>query len=209
VYTDPPSRETRARPLSPETTFLTATPTEPQATSRLRRTVVLVGLMGAGKTSVGKRLAEALGARFRDSDDEIAEAAGMDIPSIFAALGEPAFRQGERKVIARMLTESPHVLATGGGAFMDAETRSEIRRSGVSVWLRADLDTLVERTARKNDRPLLRDGDPRATLARLMEQRYPVYAEADVVVDSQGDVPHERVVDAILKALNATGALAP
>jgi shikimate kinase len=163
--------------------------------------------MGAGKTSVGKRLAEALGAPFRDSDDEIAGAAGMDIPTIFARLGEPAFRQGERRVIARLLTEAPHVLATGGGAFMDAETRAAVRARGVSVWLRADLDTLVERTARKSDRPLLRQGDPRATLARLMDQRYPIYAEAEVIVDTQGEEPHEKVVERVIAGLRAAGAL--
>jgi shikimate kinase len=175
---------------------------------KLRRTVVLIGLMGAGKTSVGKRLAEALGARFRDSDDEIVEAAGMDIPAIFKTLGEPAFRQGERRVISRMLAEPPHVLATGGGAFMDPETRAAVKRKAVSVWLRADLDTLVERTARKTDRPLLRTGDPRATLSALMNQRYPIYAEADLTVDTEGDAPHEQVVASIIDALESTGALA-
>jgi shikimate kinase len=176
---------------------------------RLRRTVVLIGLMGAGKSTVGRRLAEALGAAFRDSDDEIASAAGMEIPDIFAELGEPAFRLGERRVIARLLQGPPHVLATGGGAFMDAETRAVIREAAVSVWIRADLDTLVERTSRRNDRPLLKTGDPREILARLIAQRHPVYAEADVTVESRAGGPHEEVVAAIVAALEARGALEP
>lgn len=173
----------------------------------LARTVTLIGLMGAGKSSVGRRLAEALHAPFRDSDDEIARAAGMSVPEIFAELGEPAFRDGERRVIARLLEGAPHVLATGGGAFMHAETRALIRERAVSVWLRADLDTLVERTARREDRPLLKAGDPRATLARLIEERHPVYAEADLTVDSPRNGAHEAVVAAILKALETQGAL--
>ena len=131
----------------------------------------------------------------------------MDIPAIFATLGEPAFRQGERRVISRLLTEPPHVLATGGGAFMDPETRAAIRERAVSVWLRADLDTLVARTGRKADRPLLRDGDPRSTLARLIDQRYPIYAEAEATVDTQGEEPHETVVQRIIDALRTAGAL--
>lgn len=174
---------------------------------RLKRTVVLVGLMGAGKTSVGRRLAEALGVAFRDSDDEIVAAAGMDIPDIFATLGEAEFRFGERRVIARLLDGEPHVLATGGGAFMNDETRAAIRRAGISVWLRADLDTLVERTGRRQDRPLLRNGDPREILAGLMAQRHPVYAEADLVVDSRANAPHEAVVADLVEALTAAGVL--
>jgi len=176
---------------------------------RLRRTVVLVGLMGAGKTSVGRRLAEALCVDFRDSDEEIAAAAGMDIPSIFATLGEAAFREGERKVIARLLAAPPHVLATGGGAFMDPQTRAAVSGAAVSVWIRAALDTLVERTGRKQDRPLLRAGDPRTVLDRLMRERHPVYARADIVVDSPAGGTQEMVVDDIVTRLRAQGALAP
>lgn len=177
--------------------------------NRLRRTVVLVGLMGAGKSSVGRRLAETLGAPFRDSDDEVAAAAGMEIPDIFATYGESSFREGERRVIGRLLEEGPGVLATGGGAFMNAETRALIGARAVSVWIKADLDTLVERTARRNDRPLLRDGDPRAILARLMAERHPVYAEADVTVESRAGGPHDAVVTQILEALEACKALEP
>ena len=177
---------------------------------RLRRTVVLVGLMGAGKTSVGKRLAEALDVAFRDSDDEIVAAAGMDIPDIFSSLGESAFRMGERRVIARLLEGEPHVLATGGGAFMNDQTRAQIRAANaVSVWIRADLDTLVERTGRRQDRPLLRDGDPRVILGRLMAERHPVYAEADLCVDSAAEAAHEVVVGRILDGLAQAEALEP
>lgn len=180
----------------------------PTAPCALRRTVVLVGLMGAGKTTVGRRLAEALRAPFRDSDDEIATAAGMDVPSIFDRMGEAAFREGEQRVIRRLLDDPPHVLATGGGAFMNPLTRAAVRERAVSVWLRAGLDTLVERTARKSDRPLLQGGDPRGVLSRLMAQRYPVYAEADIAIDSEAGGPHEAVVDKIVAALRAAGALA-
>lgn len=173
----------------------------------LRRTVVLVGLMGAGKTSVGKRLAEALEVPFRDSDEEIVAAAGMDIPDIFATLGEAAFRLGERRVIARLLDAEPHVLATGGGAFMNADTRRLIAERAVSIWLRADLDTLVERTSRRTDRPLLRSGDPREILGRLMADRHPVYAEADLTIDSEPGAPHEVMVEHIVAALAARDLL--
>jgi shikimate kinase len=151
------------------------------------RSIVLVGLMGAGKSSIGRKLAHALNLPFVDADDEVAKAAGCSIEDIFELYGEKAFRDGEEKVIARLLGGSPQVLATGGGAFMNARTRERIKKVGVSVWLRADLDTLVRRTRRRQDRPLLKRGNPESTLARLMEERYPVYAEADIVVDSKDE----------------------
>lgn len=165
-----------------------------------RRTIVLVGLMGAGKSSVGRRLAQALDMPFFDADDEVVRAAGRSIPDIFADLGEAAFRDGERRVIARLLEGSPHVLATGGGAFMNAETRALIQRKAISVWLKADVDVLARRVGRKNDRPLLKDRDPRETLAALARERYPVYAQADVTVDSL-EGPHAATVQAIIEAL--------
>ncbi|HEY3911549.1 MAG TPA: shikimate kinase [Stellaceae bacterium] len=164
------------------------------------RTVVLVGLMGAGKTRIGRRLAARLGLPFFDSDQEIEAAAGETIEEIFANRGEQAFRAGERRVIARLLAEPVHVLATGGGAFMDRATRAAIARRGLSVWLRADLDVLVQRVSRRVDRPLLKVGDPRAILAELMEQRYPVYGEADLTIDS-GDGSPESTVTRVIGAL--------
>jgi shikimate kinase len=172
--------------------------------ARLDRTLVMVGLMGAGKSAIGKRLAQALSLPFVDADKEIEEAAGCTIPEIFARFGEPAFRDGERRVITRLLDGAPCVLATGGGAFMDDTTRAKIKQSGLSIWLRAELDTLVRRTARRNNRPLLNAGEPREILAKLMAVRYPVYAEADLAVDS-ADAPPEittqRVIDALAKYL--------
>ncbi|WP_414638339.1 shikimate kinase [Azospirillum sp.] len=169
----------------------------------LPRTVVLVGLMGAGKSAIGRRLAAKLGLPFLDADAEIEAAAGCTIEEIFARDGEAGFRAGERKIIARLLTESPvHVLATGGGAFMDPQTRALIRERGLSVWLRADLDILLARTARRTNRPLLKKGDPREILSRLMEQRYPVYAEADLTVESDENPP-EYTVERVLEALEA------
>lgn len=170
----------------------------------LRRTVALIGLMGAGKSAVGRRLAAALGARFRDSDDEIVKAAAMPIPEIFDRFGETHFREGERRVVARLLREPPHVLSTGGGVFVDDETRVLLGKRAHVVWLRADLDTLASRCGRRDDRPLLRDGDPRETLARLIEIRYPIYAKAESVVDSV-DGPHEAVVEAIVSRLRDAG----
>jgi shikimate kinase len=163
---------------------------------------VLVGLMGAGKTSVGRRLAAALGANFVDSDDEIVDAAGMSIADIFENLGEAHFRDGERRVLARLMAEAPQVIATGGGAFMNDETRALIKERGVSVWLRAELDTLLKRVSGKATRPLLQSGDPREILSGLMKKRHPVYAEADVVVESYMDDPHEVVVGRIIAALD-------
>jgi shikimate kinase len=169
------------------------------------QSVILVGLMGAGKTAIGRRLAQRLGMPFVDADDEIERAAGLSIPDIFEQFGEENFRDGERRVIARLLDDEPIVLATGGGAFMDPETRSKILASGVSVWLRADLDTLVRRTSRRNDRPLLKNGDPREILSRLMTQRYPVYEQADIIVDSI-DAPAEETLQNVLDALKAYSA---
>lgn len=171
---------------------------QPQPPWRLGRTVVLVGLMGAGKTSIGRRLARTLAAPFADADEEIVAAAGLSIPDIFQLYGEPRFRELERRVIARLLDGGPIVLALGGGAFMDPDTRARIAERAVSVWLRADLDTLVARTARKKGtRPLLERGDPHEILAALMRERYPVYALADHTVDSQVE-PHESVIERIL-----------
>jgi shikimate kinase len=171
-------------------------------TPRLARPLVLVGLMGAGKTSVGKRLATLLGVDFVDSDAEIERAAGMMIPEIFATLGEPAFRDGERRVIARLLTERAGVvLATGGGAFVEPRTRAEIAAHATSVWLRADLDLLWDRVRDRPGRPLLQRPDPKAVLSDLMEHRYPIYAEADVVVDSRRGATHEWMAREILRAV--------
>ncbi len=173
---------------------------------RLVRPVVLIGLMGAGKSSVGARLANLLGARFRDSDAEIERAANMTVPDIFEHYGEGYFRDGERKVIARLMGGKPKILATGGGAFMDEETRRLIGRRAVSVWLTAELDLLVHRTAGRSHRPLLNTGDPRETLAGLIETRYPVYAEADVHVESLPGQTHESMARRIVAALEDHGA---
>lgn len=164
------------------------------------KSVVLIGLMGAGKSSVGRRLAKVLEIPFVDADEEVERAAGCSIEDIFRLYGESAFRDGEERVIARLLESGSQVLATGGGAFMNPSTRARIRQSAVSVWLRADLDLLVRRTSRRGGRPLLAHGDPRATLQRLMTERYPVYAEADVTVDTT-DENIERMVDRILVSL--------
>lgn len=161
------------------------------------RPLVLVGMMGAGKTSVGRRLAEVLGLPFRDADDEIEKAAGLTVSEIFERHGEAEFRRGERRVIKRLLEGPPHVLATGGGAFMDPETRALIKQKAVSVWLKADLDVLMRRVLRRPTRPLLQVEDPRAAMAALLAKREPIYAEADVVVHSnQG--PHGAAVQAVL-----------
>lgn len=156
--------------------------------------------MGAGKSTIGRRLARRLGLPFADSDQEIEAAAGCTISAFFDRYGEAAFREGERKVIARLLGEGPIVLATGGGAFMDSQTRALIRERARSIWLRADLETLVERCSRRNTRPLLAGKDVRAVLRDLMEKREPVYAQADIHITT-GDGPHEEVVAAIIEAL--------
>jgi shikimate kinase len=164
------------------------------------RTITLVGLMGSGKSSVGKRLAQALDLPFRDADDEVETAAGRSIPEIFEQLGEPAFRDGERRVIARLLEGPPIVLATGGGAFMNSETREIIKARSVSVWLKADLPILAKRVARKDNRPLLTGKDPLAVLTEQAAVRYPAYAQADITVET-GDTPHQVSVDQVLRAL--------
>jgi shikimate kinase/3-dehydroquinate synthase len=166
------------------------------------RSIALVGLMGAGKTSVGRRLALRLGLPFRDADHEIEAAAGMPITDIFATFGEPHFRNGERRVIARLLQNGPQVLGTGGGAFMSPETRARIAEAGVSVWLKADLDTLMRRVRKRANRPLLKTPDPEATMRQLMAARDPIYALADLTVESR-EAPHERVVQDIVRALDA------
>ena len=173
---------------------------------RLVRPVVLIGLMGAGKSSVGARLAEVLGVRFRDSDAEIEKAANLTVPEIFERYGEAHFRDGERKVIARLLGGKPKVMASGGGAFMNAETRKLIGRCAVSVWLKAELDLLVSRTAGRTHRPLLNTGDPRETLAGLIETRYPVYALADMQVESLPGQTHDSMARRIVAALEDHGA---
>jgi shikimate kinase len=164
------------------------------------RSIVLVGMMGAGKSSVGRKLASRLALDFVDADTEIETAAGMSIPDIFETRGEAEFRTGEARVIARLLETGPQVLATGGGAFMNSDTRSAIRVRGISIWLRADFDVLMKRIKRRNDRPLLKTDDPAATLRELIDRRYPTYAEADITVDSR-DVLHDVIVDEILNAL--------
>ncbi len=150
-----------------------------------RRSVVLVGMMGAGKSSIGRRLALRLGIPFVDADTEIEKAAGMTIPDIFAMRGEPEFRAGEARVIARLLDSGPQVLATGGGAFINAETRKAIASKGVSIWLNAEFDVLMRRIRRRHDRPLLKTADPAETVRKLIEERYPIYAQADSTVQSR------------------------
>ena len=167
-----------------------------------RRTIALVGLMGVGKSSVGRRLAHALDLPFRDADSEVEAAAGRSVSDIFEDLGEAAFRDGERRVIARLLEQPPHVLATGGGAFMNAETREVIKARAVSVWLKADLETLARRVSRKDSRPLLKGKDPLEVLRAQAEVRYPAYALADITVET-GDAAHHLTVDQVMRALSA------
>ncbi|MCA6118894.1 shikimate kinase [Bradyrhizobium sp. WSM 1738] len=168
-----------------------------------RRSVVLVGMMGAGKSTIGRRLAARLGLRFLDADIEIEVAhAGMTIPEIFATHGEPYFRDGEARVIARLLDSGPAVIATGGGAFMREETRSRIRDKAISLWLKADIDVIMKRVKRRADRPLLQTEDPVGTVSRLLEAREPVYRTADLTIASR-DVPHDRIVDECIDALRA------
>jgi shikimate kinase len=171
---------------------------------RLSRTVALVGMMGAGKSSVGRRLATRLGVPFKDADSEIELAAGCPVSEIFERFGEPAFRDGERKVIARLLDEPPHVLATGGGAFIDPGTRARLKESAVTIWIKAPVDVLLTRVKRRDTRPLLRTEDPRGTLEKLLNERAPIYAEADITIESD-EGPHSNAVDMIVRSLKNRG----
>ncbi len=165
------------------------------------RTIALVGLMGAGKSTVGRRLATALGRNFRDNDDEIEKAAGLSIADIFSIHGESEFRRGEQRVLERLLKEPPHVLATGGGAYLNPETRALLRETAITVWLSADIKTLWKRVSRRDHRPLLKTENPKGLLARLHEERAPIYSQADITIESV-DGPHARTVAAIVRALN-------
>jgi shikimate kinase len=189
----------------PETALpaTTATPQETDIASALgTRSVVLVGMMGAGKSTIGRRLASRLRLPFLDADTEIELAhAGMTIPEIFAAHGEAYFRDGEARVIARLLDNGPTVLATGGGAFLREDTRGRIRDKALSIWLKADTDIIMRRVKRRADRPLLQTADPAATVARLLGEREPFYQFADLTIWSR-DVPHEKIVDECIEALH-------
>ena len=180
------------------------TPQETEISAALeRRSIVLIGMMGAGKSTIGRRLAARLRLPFFDADIEIEAAAGMSIPDIFLAHGEPYFRDGEARVIARLLNSGPAVIATGGGAFTEREeTRQRISEKAVSIWLKADADVIMKRVKRRADRPLLQTEDPAATVSRLLEAREPVYQNADLTIWSR-DVPHDRIVDECLEALRA------
>ena len=189
----------------PETTLPAGTTAtqEAEITAALgARSIVLVGMMGAGKSTIGRRLSARLRLPFLDADTEIEAAAGMSIPDIFEAHGEPHFRDGEARVIARLLDSGPAVLATGGGAFMREETRNRIGDKAVSIWLKADADIIMKRVKRRADRPLLQTADPAATVGRLIEERDPVYRRADLTIWSR-DVPHEKIVDECLEGLHA------
>jgi shikimate kinase len=166
------------------------------------RLIVLVGMMGAGKSTIGRRLAARLHLPFLDADNEIEAAAGMSIPEIFEIHGEPHFRDGEARVIARLLEGGPAVLATGGGSFMREETRRRVSDKAISIWLKADADLIMRRVKRRADRPLLQTADPEATVTRLMIEREPVYQHADLTIGSR-DVPHERIVEECIEALHA------
>jgi shikimate kinase len=188
-----------------ETTSQTAVATSPEAdilAALGSRLIVLVGMMGAGKSTIGRRLAARLRLPFMDADTEIETAASMTIPEIFEARGEQYFRDGEARVIARLLDSGPGVLATGGGSFMREETRRRIGDKAVSIWLRADTDVIMKRVKRRTDRPLLQTADPVATVNRLLAEREPVYQNADLTIASR-DVPHDRIVDEVVAALHA------
>jgi shikimate kinase len=174
---------------------------------KLNRTVALVGMMGAGKTSIGRRLAARLDVPFRDADHEIEAAAGLTVAEIFARFGEPYFRDGERRVIARLLSDGPHVLATGGGAFMDESTRAAMRLAAFTIWLKAPVEVLLARVKKRDSRPLLKNGNMRETLENLLAVREPVYAQADLTVEC-ADGPHGVMVDRITAELLARGICA-
>ncbi len=188
---------------------MTATATPPRETHKdelaaalAGRPVVLVGMMGAGKTTVGRRLAARLGRHFVDSDEEVEKAAGMTIEDIFATRGEAEFRAGEARVVARLLRDRDLVLGTGGGAFINADTRALVKSSAISVWIKADFELLFQRVQRRSNRPLLKTANPRQTLEDLIAVRYPIYAEADVTVQSR-DVPQDQVASEVMDALGA------
>ena len=165
------------------------------------RTIALVGLMGAGKSTVGKRLADRLNRKFYDSDHEIERAAGLSISDIFTLHGEAEFRRGERRVLERLLSETPHVLATGGGAYLDPDTRDLLREKAVTIWLNADLETLWRRVSKRGHRPLLKTENPKGVLSKLLTERTPIYEQADLVVRSE-EGPHRATVESILRALD-------
>ena len=171
-----------------------------------RRSLVMVGLMGCGKSSVGKRLALKLGLPFIDADEEIEQVAQKTINEIFADHGEAFFRDREGKVIARLLASGPQVLATGGGAFINPDTRAKIKESGITIWLKAELPVLLRRVGKRDTRPLLKNGDPEAVMRALMAARYPIYAEADITIESK-DVPHDSIVAEIIETLSQPSGL--
>ena len=183
-----------------------ADPTAKPIAPNTDKTIVLVGLMGAGKTTVGRRLAKRLGLEFADSDFEIEKAAQMSVGEIFETYGEDYFRAGERRVIARLMGGPPRILATGGGAFINDETRALMKSEAITVWLDAELQVLVERTGRRDTRPLLKNGDPADILKKLLQERGPIYAEADIHIQSS-EGPHDEVVESIVKALENKGYL--
>ena len=170
----------------------------------LNRTVALVGMMGAGKTSVGKRLAARLDVPFKDADHEIEAAAGLTVAEIFEKFGEPEFRDGERRVIARLLGDPPHILATGGGAYMDPATRAAMKERAFTIWLKAPVEMLLARVSKRQTRPLLNNADPKGTLERLLAQREPTYAEADYILESV-EGPHDKAVEQVLAILKERG----
>jgi shikimate kinase len=181
-------------------TLIPGKPVEKTTTGWRSRPLVLIGLMGSGKSTIGRRLANAIGWRFIDADEEIEAAAGCSIADIFAVYGEPIFRDLEERVISRLLSEDPMVLATGGGAWMQPRIRELIKSRATSLWLRAEIDVLVERVSKRDHRPLLKNGDKQSIMQRLMDERYPVYAEADITVDSSKG-PHEQVVERAIASL--------